>query len=369
MMIRSLVAQWVLISAGAVTVFACGDAKPTAKDGGIGGRGGSALADDGGFGGAGGEAAGGGAGAGGVAAGGAGGVGAVGAGGAGAQGGRVVTWDPHDCHVSAVPAPSDPATLTAWSAARAYCESLSKQGCFVDGILVSVPVSCSDADRVEACVAQVLWTYPGTMASPCEDAWLKDLACAAASSFEPPFCEGANILGYPYGPPSSCALENNALVTCAEKNSRWVHVKGTYADCSYAPTSEPNCAVSCEFGGNDAALTCTGGAGLPKQCGCAVNGHVIYGPDPIFVRDCEDAARQAADGLCTSILDCCIKYVDAGQEVCACRDPRTFGYDSCQAMAKVAQGQIVDICPQLAFDHGACWPPGACQSPKSDLNP
>jgi hypothetical protein len=225
-------------------------------------------------------------------------------------------------------------------------------------------------DQIDACVTEVLWTYSAGMPSPCEDAWFKDIACGAASTFDAPACEGAYSFGFPFGPPSQCATENAALLACVAKNPGWVEVEGTYATCGYATNPAADCSVSCEFGANSALLTCKGALGLPKQCGCAINGHIVIpGPNPIFVRDCEDAARQAADGLCTSIIDCCIKYVDAGQEVCACRDPRTFGYDNCQAMAKVAQGQIVDICPQLAVDHGACWPPNACQGTKGDLNP
>ena len=166
----------------------------------------------------------------------------------------------------------------------------------------------------------------------------------------------------PYGSASSCSRENDALVACLDKNSAMVTVNGTYASCTYAADSDSGCSIRCQFGTNYAALTCSGGSGVPKQCGCAINGHVLVEGDdpPTFVNDCAEAARQAADGLCTSRIDCCIKYVDSGKDVCACVDPKRRGYESCQAMATFAQGTIVDICPQLLPDPGACWPPNSC---------
>ena len=272
----------------------------------------------------------------------------------------MATWNPDECHVTAVANPSNPTASAYWSAARAYCEALSKQGCLTE--VLDVAQACTMDARVEACVQQVLWTHSTQVSSPCEDAWNEDIACGAASSFVAPICEGVHLIGYPYGSASTCSRENDALVACLDKNSAMVTVNGTYASCTYAADSDSGCSIRCQFGTNYAALTCSGGSGVPKQCGCAINGHVLVEGDdpPTFVNDCAEAARQAADGLCTSRIDCCIKYVDSGKDVCACVDPKRRGYESCQAMATFAQGTIVDICPQLLPDPGACWPPNSC---------
>jgi len=274
----------------------------------------------------------------------------------------VASWDPGDCHTTPVSQPSDPAAAAQWSAAKAYCESLSRQGCL--DFVGNAPSTCTPDAKIDECMQEVLWSRGSDFPSQCEDAWRADLACGAMASF-PQFCTEANLLGATYGPAASCAKENDALVACRSDNDGTIKVRGTYARCTYAMNSTAECHITCEFGGNYAGVNCYGADGLPKQCGCAINGHgsLPDGDGPLFVNTCAEAAQQAADGFCTSRLDCCISYVDSGKNVCACRNPKVYGYDSCQAMATFAHGTIVDICPQLALDSGACWPPNSCKSP------
>ena len=203
-------------------LLSCGGSKSSmdVRDGRVGGRGGNVMPSGGG--GAAGHAG---------AIGGAGGAGAIG----GAGGGRgrrerrgrrsVATWNPDDCHVTAVANPSDPTASAYWSAARAYCEALSKQGCLTE-VALDVAQAYTDA-RVEACVQEVLWTHSTQVSSPCEDAWNEDIACGAASSFVAPICEGVHLIGYPYGSASTCSRENDALVACLDKNSAMVTVRCT----------------------------------------------------------------------------------------------------------------------------------------------
>jgi hypothetical protein len=102
------------------------------------------------------------------------------------------------------------------------------------------------------------------------------------------------------------------------------------------------------------------------RCTCSINGHpfnegsTLSGwVEPIFVSDCEDAATQAADGLCSNRVDCCFEYFDGVNQACFCGpDPAPLGYDSCEALANYAEGQVVDICPQWADPPPSCWPPG-----------
>jgi len=353
MMVLSLWPRWAFLTAGLLTVLACDDTKSYVDP--RGGPGGGTVAGSSGTGGQG-------------ARGGSAGQATAGAGGfagqadGGVQGLHVATWDPADCHTSPVSQPSDPTAAAQWSAAKAYCESLSRQGCLE--FVGNAPSSCSPAAKVDECMQEVLWSHGPDLPSQCEDAWLADIACGAAASF-PMFCTEANSLGSVFGPETSCSKENQALLTCLSDHDGTVKVRGTYTRCTYPMNATADCQISCQAGRNSAVVNCFGAEGLPKQCVCALNGRPSYGDGdgPLFVNTCAEAAQQAADGFCTSRLDCCIAYVDAGKNVCACRNPKVWGYDSCQAMADFAKGTIVDICPQFALDTGACWPPNSCSSP------
>ena len=99
---------------------------------------------------------------------------------------------------------------------------------------------------------------------------------------------------------------------------------------------------------------------MPKQCGCAINGHVLVeGDDPptssTICRGRSTGRRRSLHEPNRLLYQVC----RFGKDVCACVDPKRRGYESCQAMATFAQGTIVDICPQL-LPIGACWPPNSC---------
>jgi len=273
--------------------------------------------------------------------------------------GGAPTWDPEQCHAAPVPEPADPTAAEQWGVARKYCAALGKQGCLVTASLDFG--RCSADEALEACVAQVLWFHSADVSSECESAWRKDLECGADSTFTEPTCGGVSTLG-PYGPSDTCTQEEAAFEACTQQHSTDVAVTGSYATCHYSSVSGASCNVLCQLGPNFAELVCEGPDGVPKQCGCKINGHVLIGPNPIFVNDCADAAAQAADGLCTGKLDCCFAYTEQDKPACRCEEPAEFGYDSCEAMMAVAHGQRVDICPGLLPDDtgGGCWPPGSC---------
>jgi hypothetical protein len=162
-----------------------------------------------------------------------------------------------------------------------------------------------------------------------------------------------------------CPDENDALLACVGENSTWGDVEGTYTSCAYGPGVTSECEAVCQVGENYATLDCSGPGGVPMRCSCSVNGiplnegQILVGtPDPIWVNDCEDAARQAADGLCTSRLDCCFEYSDGQNDLCMCgANPERAGFDSCEALADSVMGHTVDICPQYENPPGTCWPP------------
>ena len=288
-------------------------------------------------------------------------------GGSDGSGGHVVTWNERECHATPVAEPTDPTAREQWSLARAYCATLGKQDCFAAGVITGVN-GCTSDEKVDACVAWALWFHTDNIAPECEDAWRKVAACGATATFAMDGCQQVNIVGLLSAPAATCAKENAALEACAEQSSSFkeVRVAGSYTECLYAESSATACDVRCPIGPYSATLACRGPEGLPKQCGCQINGHVMAPFDPIFVNDCADAAQQAADGLCTGQLDCCFVYADSGQQSCMCTDPTTFGYDTCQAMMDFGKGQRVDICPGLlpggASTEGG-WPPRASSQP------
>jgi len=288
--------------------------------------------------------------------------GGAGLGGMAGNAAGVVTWDPLQCHVTPVPKPTAPAAQEQWALARAYCVALGNQGCLTSGAPNSVP-GCTVDEAVESCVSQVLW-YHQNEASECEDAWREDIACGARSTFVAPICDGANTYGPTFGSTATCANENAALLDCRDQHSADIAVEGSYTTCYYpsASVTAAACRVNCQVGQYPVELDCTGPEGLPKQCGCMINGFALPSAQPIFVNSCAEAAQQAADGLCTGKLDCCFEYLDRDKQACLCVDPAEFAYDSCEAMMAVGKGRRVDICPGL-LQVGAgtgCWPPGGC---------
>lgn len=271
------------------------------------------------------------------------------------------TWDPLACHSSPVPEPVDPTAKEQWTLARNFCLALQPD-CFKTGVVAAARPGCSDQQLVDECMAEVLWFHDRLVPAECEDAWRTNLECGSQANITGTGCVEVTTSG-PYGPTETCAEANAALSDCNAKHSTDVKVVGSYATCwsSWTPASASTCKVTCQLGPYWASLTCSGPSGLPKQCGCDINGHVLIGTQPIFVSDCADATAQAADGLCSSRLDCCFEYRDGDKQACRCEAPSDFGYDSCEAMMAVAQGRQVSICPGLLpDDQDGCWPPGSC---------
>jgi len=285
--------------------------------------------------------------------------GKAGTNGQGGRAGGLSTWDPHACHATPVSEPTDATPRARWSAAEKYCMVLGEQDCLQGGAVFGVE-GCTSGQAMDACVAQILWFHSQNVPAECEDAWLADLSCGAKSTFTGPACGGVSSFTLPYGAGDRCAQENAALLGCVQREIEGMNVMGSYTSCQYS--SDSHCVVTCPVGPHTAELDCSGPEGLPKQCGCMINGHATPFTNPVFVNSCAQAAQQAADGLCTSRIACCFTYPDRGKEACRCEDPTDFGYDSCQAMIAFAEGQRVDICPGLLPDDTGegCWPPNAC---------
>jgi hypothetical protein len=200
----------------------------------------------------------------------------------------------------------------------------------------------------------------------CDAAWRDSIECGTSETIQDS-CANARI-DYPYGPAEACGTASDTLLQCVAEYSTWADVEGSYTNCGYGPgASEGECEVVCRSPDHFSNLDCAGAEGLPLRCSCSINGHpfnegsTIYGwVESIFVSDCEDAARQAADGLCSNRVDCCFEYLYGDTQVCTCGPhPAPLGFDSCEALASYADGQVVDICPQWADAPGSCWPPGA----------
>jgi len=62
------------------------------------------------------------------------------------------------------------------------------------------------------------------------------------------------------------------------------------------------------------------------------------------------------DGVCMDIINCCISWIDSGgYEVCGCTaDPYASyqgietGATTCQQLADLIEGEVVDLCPENA---------------------
>jgi hypothetical protein len=278
-----------------------------------------------------------------------------------------VTWDAEECHVPAIEPPTDAIAEMQWTLAREYCETIEEHGCLESALYGWHALdNCSEEERIGACLHLVLEIHHGSVFPECEDLWSEAIACAIQSFGEGCLNYG---LGYPYGPQGpqgTCPDENDALLACVQEHPSWGYVEGSYTSCNYGPGITTECEVVCQIGREDyATLECGGPDGVPMRCGCAINGiplnegHIPVGtPDAMWVDDCEDAARQAADGMCTSRVECCFEYPDGQKTPCICGAiPERAGFESCEALADSVMGHVVDICPQYANPGGSCWPP------------
>jgi hypothetical protein len=273
-----------------------------------------------------------------------------------------VTWDPEDCHVPTLEATSDPIVQMQRALAREYCETIDEHGCLERELVETHTLdNCSDEERIGACLHIALEIHNGRIFPECEDAWSEAIACATQS-----FGEGCPIygFGFPYGPQGTCPDENDALLACVGEHPTWNYVEGSYTSCDYGPGITNECEVVCQISEEDyAGLNCGGPDGVPMRCSCDINGIPLNDipvgtPDEMWVDDCEDAARQAADGMCTSRLECCFEYSDGGKDQCLCGAiPERAGFDSCEALADSVMGHVVDICPRYENPGGSCWPP------------
>lgn len=273
---------------------------------------------------------------------------------------REATWDSEQCHVPTIEAPSDASGEMSWTLAQEYCETIEAHGCLEDVTEGWHTLdNCSDEERIGSCLHLVLEIHNASVLPECEGVWRTAISCATQS-----FGEGCVYSGdFPYGGQGVCPDENEALIACVTEHSTWHDVDGSYASCSYGPGVTSACEVACRLGENYAALECGGPDGVPMRCSCSLNGIPLNAipvgaPDPMWVDDCEDAARQAADGMCTSRLDCCFAYFDGENDKCLCGAiPERAGYDSCEALADSVAGHTVDICPQYEHPPSSCWPP------------
>jgi len=103
---------------------------------------------------------------------------------------------------------------------------------------------------------------------------------------------------------------------------------------------------TCVVGPNHFRIQCGGPAGLPLRCNCTVNsqsvGDLDWDVGTFYASACRDAATRIANGeWCTNRLDCCLKYVENGEEKCRCGSER-----GCDDLARYNGATYVDTCPQ-----------------------
>lgn len=279
------------------------------------------------------------------------------------------------CRVPAVPLPENtPQERERAALIHDYCVTAMRDHCgssLADGDSIvgwgALTETCSPEELLLGCKQDRLYEYTQRVAEPCDDEWRTAIACAAQATYDPiEACPRADIFLAGQGGEGICEPEKLALSNCALANLTGLigePVTGTHATCSHRPSRYgDSCVVSCDDQTNAFELRCDGPEGLPLSCSCSVNGNELRDDlvlnSAIYAADCGDAVLRAANGACTNRLDCCVSFVDAGVEQCACSSiPNSFGYASCEQMAAAASGQVVPICPQYEFNQGTCWPP------------
>jgi hypothetical protein len=279
-----------------------------------------------------------------------------------------------------VPRPAPNSNVTQQERERAelihdFCQTLADQDClrgFVGpGTISAQATGCGLDDRVLACEQDSLF-YALRNPADCEDEWRALLNCHIAADHTPETCSDANGIGRntqgdPTGPP--CDAEGSALETCALSSpSNGGRITGSRGFCYYRVMHEQpsRCHILCPVGDNQFTLDCTTLPGLPTQCICNVNDHVLNddstGKHAVYAADCSEAARAVVDGECIDRLDCCFTYKSpSGTEYCTCTsDPGARGYASCEDAAREGGGAVVPICPKYKFVSDGCWPPDSC---------
>jgi hypothetical protein len=137
---------------------------------------------------------------------------------------------------------------------------------------------------------------------------------------------------------------------------------GTSGECDWGAT-ENGCNVSCDRSspqrGRLFEADCTGSPDAVQKCTCKLNEATLLEgipgeqPKDFYADDCADVGQQLADGQCEKMVNCCFTWTpgDAGggtsPEQCSCvSDPKSEGYDTCDALAKQGGGKVVDLCPR-----------------------
>ena len=140
--------------------------------------------------------------------------------------------------------------------------------------------------------------------------------------------------------------ERTALSECTLNNPTGGTIVGSRGTCGYDMGPFADCNVGCPISPNHFRIQCGGPTGLPLRCSCAVNSYDVGDLDwevgTFYASDCRDAATRIANGeWCTNRLDCCLKYVEHGEEKCRCGSER-----GCDDLARYYGATYVDTCPQ-----------------------
>jgi hypothetical protein len=135
---------------------------------------------------------------------------------------------------------------------------------------------------------------------------------------------------------------------------------GTSGSCDWGGLVD-GCAASCDRSSPKQPrlfeADCTGSPDSVQKCTCKLNGATLLegipGAEPkdFYADDCADVGQQLADGKCEKMVNCCFTWraADAGGgtgiDQCSCvSDPKSVGYDTCEALATQGSGKVVDLC-------------------------
>lgn len=163
-----------------------------------------------------------------------------------------------------------------------------------------------------------------------------------------------------------CSQERIAYDSCDSSigHESYFDIAGERATCTgYIRANDSgNCIIQCDVSPDYFFwVDCEGPADGPVRCRCSLNRDILddiladtyYA---IYAPDCREATQAVADGKCMDIINCCISWKDRNDyEVCGCTADPTRPYlgietgaTTCQQLADLVEGEVVDLCPQHA---------------------
>jgi hypothetical protein len=261
-----------------------------------------------------------------------------------------------------------------------YCALIEQYPCLSwPSSIAGLPTNGSIEEQIEYCEMSMEIFYYNAVHPDCYQQWEALHRCYASHERSCP-CDGQQWgCDAPYDSAANhwetCLQEQIAYNNCEFwlQNDQNFDIEGERATCSghVRANDHGDCDIQCDISLDYYFwATCEGPADGPVRCKCYLNRETLSdifadGPDYYYASDCREATQAMADGRCIDIINCCMSWTDSdGNDVCGCTaDPtrpylgRETGATSCQELADLVEGEVVDLCPEHApIDWGGPGP-------------